>query len=116
MEDKWARDFLIQQAKDKRNDIAFTDYSVQDPFDSAWKTNARARIGRTRGTIVLIGATTYQSEAVRWEIQETIRQDHYMFGIQINANQTHRLPEGLPAGNVIRWNFDQIIRWLGTWI
>ena len=38
MEDKWARDFLVQHAKDKRNDIDFYDYSVQDPFDSKWKT------------------------------------------------------------------------------
>lgn len=25
MEDRWARDFLVQQAKDKRNDIEFVD-------------------------------------------------------------------------------------------
>jgi hypothetical protein len=115
MEDEWARDFLIQHARDKRNDIAFVDYSVQEPFDSAWKTNARARIAQTRGTIVLVGATTYQSEAVKWEIEETIRQDHYLFGIRVNAKETHPIPADLPRRNVIRWNFDQIVRWLATW-
>ena len=116
MEDKWARDFLVQHAKDKRNDIAFVDYSVQNPFDSAWKTNARARIAQTRGTIVLIGKTTYLSEAVKWEIEETASQDHYMFGIQINSKETHPIPNGLPAKNVIRWDFDQMIKWLATWV
>jgi len=115
MEDQWARDFLAQQARDKRNDVQFIDYSVQNPFDSKWKTQCSERIARTKGTIVLIGATTYQSEAVRWEIAETIRQGHYMFGIQINADSTHRIPAGLPDKNVIRWDFSQIVRWLGTW-
>lgn len=115
MEDKWGRDFLVQQAKDKRNDIEFVDYSVNDPFDTSWKAQCKERIGRTKGTIVLVGATTYLSDAVIWEIAETIRQDHYMFGIQINRDKTHTVPTGLPASNVIRWDFDQIVKWLATW-
>src|SRR4051812_39950305 len=115
MEDRWARDFLVRQAHDERNDIEFVDYSVSDAFDTAWKTNCRARIARTKGTIVLVGPTTYLSEAVVWEIAETRRQEHHMFGIQINAEVTHSLPLGLPSSNVIRWRFDQIIKWLATW-
>ena len=115
MEDRWARDFLVQQAKDKRNDIEFVDYSVQNPWDSSWKTQCRERIGRTRGTIVLIGSTTYTSDAVKWEIEETSRQDHFIFGIQINSGQTHPIPAALPSRNVIRWDFEQIIEWLATW-
>jgi hypothetical protein len=116
MEDKWARDFLVQHAKDKRNDIAFVDYSVQDPFDSSWKTNCRLRIAQTKGTIVLVGPTTCRSSAVAWEIEETGRQNHYMFGIQIHSKQTHSIPPGLPSKNVIRWDFDQMISWLSTWV
>ena len=116
MEDRWARDFLVQHSKDKNNEIEFVDYSVQDPFDSAWKTRCKERMARTKGTIVLIGETTYLSEAVLWEIAETARQGHYMFGVQINRDKTHIVPEGLPSGNVIRWNFDQIVEWLSTWV
>jgi hypothetical protein len=91
MEDKWARDFLVQQAKDKNNDIEFSDYSVKDPFDSKWKTECKKRIVLTKGTIVLTGKTTSKSEAVLWEIAETIRQDHYMFGIPDQQGQNpHR--------------------------
>jgi hypothetical protein len=115
MEDRWARDFIVQHARDKRNDIAFLDYSVQNPFDSKWKTECARRISLTRGTIVLVGPTTWQSEAVQWEIAETIRQDHYMFGIQINRDRTHLIPAGLPSQNVIRWDFTQITQWLSTW-
>ena len=115
MEDRWARDFLVQQAKDKRNDIEFVDYSVQNPFDNSWKTQCRERMARTHGTIVLIGETTAKSEAVIWEIAETIRQDHYIFGIQISSDNTYAVPAGLPSSNVIRWNFEQIVKWLATW-
>jgi len=115
MEDKWARDFLVQQAKDKNNTIEFYDYSVKDPFDSNWKTECKKRIALTKGTIVLVGRTTSKSEAVLWEIAETARQDHYMFGVQINKDATHPIPAGLPSKNVIRWDFQKIVEWLNTW-
>ena len=116
MEDRWAREFLVQHAKDERNDIDFYDYSVKNPFDSSWKTECAKRIGMTSGTIVLIGRTTWKAEAVLWEIAETVRQGHPIFGIQIHRDQTHSIPVGLPSRNVIRWNFDQVAEWLNTWV
>lgn len=116
MEDRWARSFLVQQAKDKKNDISFYDYSVKDPFDSKWKTECKKRIALTKGTIVLVGPTTHESDAVLWEIAETNRQGHHMFGIQIHHDKTHMIPVGLSSSNVIRWNFDQIVKWLSTWM
>lgn len=115
VDDDWARDFLVRQARDRRNDIAFVDYSLHEPFDEKWKTNCRDRIAQTRGTIVLIGEKTSTSDAVKWEIAETVRQDHYLFGIQINRDRTWPVPAGLPSRNVIRWDFDQIITWLRSW-
>jgi len=115
VEDSWARDFLVQQAKDRRNVIAFVDYSLHEPFDEKWKSNCRDRVAQTKGTIVLIGQRTSTSEAVKWEIAETARQDHYLFGIQINRDRTWPIPAGVPAKSVIRWDFDQVIAWLRTW-
>jgi len=116
MEDKWARDFLVQQAKDKKNNVDFYDYSVKDPFDSKWKTECAKRIALTKGTIVLVGTTTSKADAVLWEIAETTRQGHPMFGIQINKDKTHLIPTGLPSKNVIRWDFEQIVSWLKAWV
>lgn len=116
MEDRVYRDFLKQQARDNRNDIEFEDYSVQNPFDNAWKTQCRERIMRTRGTIVLVGDTTYQSEAVKWEIAETRRQEHYLFGIWIHTASRPPVPEGLAAAHVIPWDFDRIIEKLNRWV
>jgi MTH538 TIR-like domain (DUF1863) len=116
MEDKWAREFLVEHAHNENNDIEFNDWSVHEPFNEKWKTNCRARIARTKGTIVLVGPATWKSEAVLWEIAETCRQRHPMFGIQINSDKTHHIPEGLPQSKVIRWNFYVIVRQLNTWI
>ena len=116
MEDKWARDFIAQHAKQDSNQVEFYDYSVKQAFASQWKTECTKRIAMTKGTIVLVGPTTYQSDAVLWEISETIRQGHYMFGVQVNRDMTHPIPLGLPEKNVIRWDFDQMTKWLATWV
>jgi len=116
MEDRWARDFLVQHSKDDRNPVEFVDYSVQDPFDSSWKTNCKARIERTKGTIVMIGATTYQSDAVIWEIEETLRQGHHIFGIQVDSGKTHPIPRGITSSQTITWNFPDIASRLKTWV
>ena len=116
MEDRWARDFLAQHAKQERNEVEFYDYSVKEAFTSQWKTECTKRIAMTRGTIVLIGPTTFRSDAVLWEIAETVRQGHYMFGVQTIKDKTFPIPTGLPEKNVIRWQFDQMAKWLATWI
>lgn len=115
MEDRWAREFLVEHAHQSNNSIEFVDYSVHEPFNEKWKTNCRERIARTKGTIVLIGPTTWKSVAVLWEIAETSRQNHYMFGIQINSDKTHTSPAGLPTTKVIRWDFAAIVRQLNGW-
>lgn len=115
MEDRWARDFLVGQATNLKNDIEFVDYSVHEPFDEKWKTNCRDRIARTKGTIVLVGPTTSKSPAVLWEIAETERQGHPMFGIQITSDKTYPTPEGLASTNVVRWAFDTIVAELEKW-
>jgi len=115
MEDKWARDFLVRQARNKDNAIQFTDYSVQNPWDNSWKTQCKVRIAQTRGTIVLIGPTTHRSDAVLWEIAETARQGHRLFGIQAYRDHTYTLPAGLAPGAVVRWNFESIVERLRTW-
>jgi hypothetical protein len=115
MEDRWSRDFLVQHARDKDTSIDFTDYSVHEPFDEKWKTNCRARIAVTKGTIVMVGADTAKSAAVLWEIAETSRQGHPIFGVQINSGKTHPVPAGLPSARVIRWDFDEIVAELKRW-
>lgn len=115
LEDQWARNLIVYQAHNFLNGLQFIDFSVHEPFDEKWKTNCRARIAKTKGTIVLIGQTTWHSEAVLWEIAETLAKKHPIFGIQINRGKTHRIPKGLPASKVIRWKEDAITQQLSRW-
>ena len=63
----------------------------------------------------MVGPGTAKSEAVLWEIAETNRQAHPIFGVQINGDQTHPIPAGLPSARVIRWDFDEIVAELKRW-
>ncbi|QKW28335.1 TIR domain-containing protein [Streptomyces seoulensis] len=116
MEDRWARDFLKEHARNSKGEVEFIDYPIQDPFDSSWRARCELLISQTVGTIVLIGPTTYQSEPVEWEIRQTIEQGHQLFGIQVNDRETHPIPKGLPAERVIRWDFERISSWISTWV
>jgi hypothetical protein len=116
MGDKWARDLLVEQAQHQKNEIDFVDYLVQDHFDTAWQANCKQRIARTSGTIILIGSKTYTSSAVIWEIEETLRQGHFIFGVQINDGESHRLPVGLSSSYVVQFDFKEIIAQLETWV
>src|SRR5271166_6314027 len=45
VEDKFARDNLVHQAKDQEHvPFDFTDMSVKEPWESAWKSNCRTKI------------------------------------------------------------------------
>src|SRR5436305_2149430 len=61
------------QAKNKNNDLEFSDYSVQEPYESDNAAYIRAKIcERIRAasvTICLIGETTYKSKWVDWEVR-----------------------------------------------
>jgi antiphage defense system Thoeris ThsB-like protein len=115
MEDAFKRNHLRNQAQDERNDLEFIDYSVKEPWDNAWKTECKKRIAMTSGTIVIIGDTTHQSEAVKWEIQESDRQGHPVFGIWGRPGLRPALPIGLSHSRVIEWKIEKIIEQIDNW-
>jgi hypothetical protein len=115
MEDISKRNHLKNQAVDKRNDLEFVDYSVKQPWDNSWKTECKKRIAMTSGTIVIVGDTTHQSEAVRWEIEESDRQGHPVFGIWGRPGARPALPIGLSHSRIIEWKIERIIEQIDSW-
>jgi len=70
VEDKFARDNLVFQAKLQRNvPFEFMDMSVKDPWDFSWKTNCRTKIKGCDGVIAFISRNTPKAEGACWEIK-----------------------------------------------
>jgi hypothetical protein len=44
IEDEWARDYLVGQARNERSPFEFVDMSVKEPWSDSWRTRCRTRI------------------------------------------------------------------------
>lgn len=111
MEDKTLVELFRGQAKNRNNDLEFNDHSVKEPFENAWKTNVKAKINRCTVVICLIGSNTWRSDAVNWEIEESLRQGKKIFGVRLNDN-SWVYPTAITNNriNVVGWNLEQIMK------
>lgn len=108
IEDDYARDFLVQQAKDERSPFVFTDMSVKKPWDSAWKTECRQRIKGCEGVIALISKKTRTADGARWEMWCADDEGIPMIGVHIHANDKGVIPTELVGHKVIEWTWPGI--------
>ncbi|MFQ5903620.1 MAG: TIR domain-containing protein [Candidatus Binatia bacterium] len=110
MEDKTLAEMFRGQAKNKRLDLEFRDYSIKEPFDSAWKTNCERIIRMCAATICLIGKATYKSDAVNWEIRKSAELGKGIMAVYLD-NTNVSLPQALRELKVtpIPWQLDRIV-------
>ena|ERR1700731_426986 len=113
MDDKWARDYLVGQAKNERSPFEFTNMSVNQPWDEQWKTNCRSRIKGCDGVIALVSKNTKTATGQLWEIKCAKEERIPIIGIYTNADDK---PSTLPiefSGVVVRnWTWDNIKRFI----
>ena len=69
VEDKFARDNLVYQAKQEHTPFEFVDMSVKEPWDTEWKTRCRSRIKGCDGLVVFISRNTPNASGACWEIK-----------------------------------------------
>ncbi len=69
IEDKWAKEYLVGQAKNERSPFEFTNMSVNEPFDEKWKTQCRSRIKGCDGVIALVSKNTAKADGAIWEVK-----------------------------------------------
>jgi len=112
MEDRHAKELLVQQAKSDRFDLEFTNYALNEPFDDKWKTQCRERISKCSVVICLIGEKTYQREAVNWELNTAYNLGKKVFGVRIYRDRSHVIPVPLRDHNakIILWNISDIVK------
>ena len=112
IEDKWARDYLVGQAKNNKSSFSFTDMSVQEPFDQKWKTNCRALIQSCDGVIALLSTSTRNADGARWEMQCAVEEKKPIIGVHTKSDNKGAIPTELSGKKVIEWTWDGIANFL----
>ncbi len=109
-EDRYAKELLTAQARNKNIDLQFSEQSVKRPFKSKWKTRMKPRIQNASTTVVMVGKKTYNRDAVNWEIEQSRKAGNKIVAVQINRDQHHRLPPSVRKSEEIRWDIDTLSR------
>ena len=109
IEDKFARDNLVYQAKHQENaPFDFTDMSVKQPWDAQWKTNCRAKIRGCDGVIAFISRNTPGAEGACWEIKCAKEEGIPIRGFWVHRDDPCCKPSELGSTSVVYWTWDYI--------
>ena len=74
IEDKWAKEYLVGQAKNENSSFEFVDMSVKKPWETSWKTQCRTRIKSCDGAIILVSQNSAKADGQLWEAK-TIKEE-----------------------------------------
>lgn len=114
IEDKFARDNLVYQAQQNHTPFNFTDMSVKQPWDNAWKTNCRERIKTCDGMIAFISDNTYNAEGARWEIKCAFDEGIPVYPVYIHDSGVRRVPPELSGKRIYHWTWSNITSFLNS--
>lgn len=113
IEDVWARDYLVGQGRNERTPFQFTDMSVKQPWDYAWKTKCRSRIRSCDGVIALVSRNTERATGQLWEIGCALEERIPIMGIYTSReNRPYYLPAKLNGVPVRDWTWANIVNFL----
>lgn len=108
IEDAYARDFLVGQARNHRCPFDFVDMSVKEAFDESWKTRCRSRIKGCDGVIALISRNTARATGARWEMWCARDEGIPILGVYVNKDDKPVSPPELVGVRTIEWSWDGI--------
>lgn len=115
IEDKWARDYLVGQARNEKSPFEFVDMSVKKPWDESWKTQCRARIKGCDGTIALVSKNTKNADGQLWEINTSRQEGVPIRGVYITEDdRPSSLPYQLNGIRVVAWTWPNIKSFLDS--
>jgi len=110
MEHRALVDLFRGQARNNRSGLMFRDYSIKEPVGGAWKMHAERLIRDSNATICLVGATTWQSEPVNWEIRKSVGLGKRVLAVYLQPD-TVRIPAALSEIGVapMPWDINVIV-------
>ena len=102
------------QAKNKTNDLEFSDHSVKEPFDSKnaeyIRRQIREKMERASVTLCLIGRNTHASRWVDWELRTSSELEKGLVGMYLyDPNGT--VPQALKVAKaeVVPWDHERVV-------
>ena len=110
IEDKPLVDLFRGQARNARSSLTFRDYSIREPVDGVWQRQAERLIRASTATICLLGATTWRSEPVDWEIRKSAELGKHVLAVNLQPG-TLPIPAALVEVGVepLPWNITAIV-------
>ena len=91
-------------------DLELLDHAVKDSYEDDWKRECARKIDQSAVLICLVGATTYRSQAVAWEIDHGLSLGKRVVAVNLTPDRV-RVPEVLtrnaiepqcsPAGGIL---------------
>lgn len=115
IEDEWARNFLVGQAKNDSSPFSFVDMSVKEAWDERWKTNCRTKIKGCDGMIVMVSKNTAHASGALWEVSCAREEGVPVRGVYVSdTDRPSSLPAELTGVRVVSWTWDNIKNWLGS--
>jgi hypothetical protein len=109
VEDKWARDYLVGQAKNDNSPFEFVDMSVKEPWDDSWKTRCRTRVKGCDGMIAMVSKNTTNASGQLWEIKCAKDEEVPIRGVYCTQdNRPATLPAELGGVRVVTWSWPNI--------
>ncbi len=108
IEDEWAKNHLVGQAKNDKSPFEFVDMSVKQAWDNTWKTNCRTRIKGCDGVIALLSKKTWNAAGAKWEMQCAVEEGIPIIGVHIKSDDKGAIPSELAGKRVIEWTWPGI--------
>lgn len=111
-EDEASRNLFSGQRVHPRSPFEFTDMSVKQPYDRAWKERTRTRIRRSDGVIALLSSSTPKADGQLWEIECAREEGKTVLGIWLGDYRTK--PAAMGSAPCKAWTWDNVAAFIDS--
>lgn len=112
-EDKYARDFLVGQARSKNSPFEFVDMSVKIPYEAEWRQKVATRIRGCAGVVAILSKSSLQASGQLYEIRTAIAEGKPILGVYAQKTDKTK-PQEMNGYLCIEWSYDGIATFINS--
>jgi nucleoside 2-deoxyribosyltransferase len=115
IEDEWAKEYLVGQAKNEKSPFGFTNMALNEPYDEKWKTQCRSRIKGCDGLIAFVSKNTAKADGAVWEVKCAKEEGVPVIAIYTTTdNRPSSLPSEYSGVRKVSWTWSNIKSFLDS--